>query len=139
MDENNVYIIMERNPESNHLEKEIAKYKIITTTASILNIYARNNSIFITLDAQIPEKKTIEDWEYDAIYDYYDHDIFKSLTTSIKELEDTLNPTWELELPLLDNTRQMEENLNSLIILHEKEIQDVYDTISTKKGDYIDQ
>lgn len=130
---------MLKNREDGQLEKELGVYSIDAEQNNVFSIFAmedEDNQLMINL--QLTCDKEIEDWEYDAIFDYYDSDVFKTLNISVTEEDGHNNPVWKFLLPYKDDIRYVENKLSEIINLHEKEIVSVYNAIIDKKDDYID-
>ena len=80
--------------------------------------------------------RDVEDWEFEAIYDYYDTETLLPLVTSIKEEEDCFNPTWSITFDFIDNTEEMESKISEILAAHAKEIGSVYEAIADKRDEY---
>lgn len=80
----------------------------------------------------------VEDWEYNAILDYYDMETVKPFVDSIEELEEEYNPVWLVTFPFLENQQEMEQKLCTILQAHQKELYSVYEVIAEKKDDYIE-
>ncbi len=134
--ENEVLVLMQKNNETGFLEKELGVYTLDVRTETIFGIFAEEEdghcSVFLSLTCQ----KEISDWEYDAIFDYYDTDIFEKHGVSITEKEGYENPMWCFSFPFIEDQSLMEEKISSLVELHEGELLSVYDTIVDKEDDY---
>ena len=81
--------------------------------------------------------KEIEDWEFDAIYDYYDMETLLPFVTYIEEESDCYNPTWIISFDFIDSEEAMEEKISNLLALHKGELLSVYEAIEDKKDEYI--
>ena len=72
-----VLVIMQKNKKTGLFEKELQTLNISKYEQYILNIYALeedNSEIFLKI--KLTTQKDVLDWEYNAIYDYYDLSIF---------------------------------------------------------------
>lgn len=109
------------------------------------------NSLFVTpngeeeqLNIQLTTRAGVEDWEYTAIFDYYEED---KVAEGIKQIvkndvkisvcEDEFNPTWEYSFPMVDDIEKLEALLKEIIQLHKDELQDVLLEIKDKETEYI--
>ena len=132
-----VIVIMKKKKKTGLFEKELQTLNISNFEQYILNIYAledENNQIFLNIKLTTP--KDVLDWEYNAIYDYYDTNIFESLDCSIKECEEEYNPTWELSLPYISDDTKLLDLVNNILQIHYNELQEVYNVIKDKEGEY---
>lgn len=130
-----IIVIMQKNNKTGLFEKELISL-YINNEQYILNIYAMENeenklNIYINLTTE----KDVEDWEYNAIYDYYDKEIFEKFDLQINEKEE-FNPTWELIIKYPEKEEDLKDILNEIILIHKNEINEIYSIISTKKGEY---
>ena len=131
-----VIVIMQKNKKTGLFEKELQTLNISKYEQYILNIYALEEDDKITLNIKLTTDKDVLDWEYNAIYDYYDIDIFKKLGYKIKECEDEYNPTWEISFDYTEDNFKLLEIINSILEYHNKELIDVLNTIKDKEGEY---
>ena len=135
-------IIMLKNNKTGILENEIAKIDINDFENNIHNIYAFENKngtkeIFIRLTCN-KKNSEIEDWEFEAIFDYYNLENIKPFVNSIEEDDNFFNPCWNIILNFYDENYKNEEIINKILSIHKSEIDSIYQIISNKKGDYID-
>ncbi len=132
-----IIVVMQKSKKTGLFEKELQTLNISKYEQYILNIYALeedNNEIFLNIKLTTP--KDVLDWEYNAIYDHYDIGIFEKLGYTIKECEEEYNPTWEISLNYTDNQIQLLNNVNNILQLHFDELEEVYNIIKDKEGEY---
>lgn len=132
-----VIVIMLKDKETGFLDKELGCYKIDKNDAFIYNTFAAEKQdgdyeVFMKLTCD----RDVEDWEFEAIYDYYDTETLLPLVTSIKEEEDCFNPTWSIKFDFIDNTEEMESKISEILAAHAKEISSVYEAIADKRDEY---
>ncbi len=132
-----VIVIMQKNKKTGLFEKELQTLNIYKYDQFILNIYAlerENNKIYLNL--KLTTDKDVLDWEYNAIYDYYDMDIFKELGYEIIECDEEYNPTWEISFEYIDNNQEITNIVNNILEIHNKELTEVFNIIVDKEGEY---
>ena len=134
--EESVLVIMLRDPETGFLDKELGSYDVGEDDALIYNTYARETPEGVEVCLKLTVDREVEDWEFSAIYDYYDDAPLREAVTSFAEVEDAYNPTWEVTLPYLENTTAMEEALKKVLRLHKRELASVYEAIAGQKDAY---
>jgi hypothetical protein len=78
----------------------------------------------------------ISDWQFQAMYDYYDEEIFEGLVTDVCEVNNCFDPTWELRFPMPEGVEEGQELVQKLIDIHAKEIDDVLTLIESKEDEY---
>ncbi len=128
-------VIMIKDEETGFLERELTSFKIEENEKFIVNIYAKENEktqIYVKLSTD----KEVDDWEFEAIYDYYDEALLKDKTVSIKEAEECYNPTWEIVIDYHGDDLETENLLKSILEIHKNELLEVYDVIKDKKNEY---
>lgn len=133
-------VIMQKDRKTGLFEKELISLKILENDEYILNIYAAEGDNFkLVIYLNLTTKKDVSDWEYSAVYDYYEKDILRDLCISISEKEDEYNPTWEVIINYTDNEEELENILNKIIFIHKNELNQVFNIIKDKKGEYEDE
>lgn len=130
-------VLMLKDEKTGFLEKELNAYKILENEDLIVNIFATQKDDTTLVHLRLSTDKDCLDWEFDAIYDYYDTDIFKDLIIELNEAEEVYNPTFELVFDYIDDNIEMESFIKKILNLHRLELNDVYDAISDKQGDYL--
>lgn len=131
-----VIVVMQKDKKTGLFEKELQTLNITKYEQYILNIYAKEDNDDIFLHIKLTTDTDVLDWEYNAIYDYYDLDIFKNLGYEIKECEDEYNPTWEIIIKYINDNIKLTEMVNNILDYHNKELLDVKNTIKDKEGEY---
>ncbi len=134
--EETVIVIMLIDEESGFLDKELGSYKISENESLIYNTFAFKKNDEIVVAMKITTEREVEDWEFDAIYDYYDNETISPFVTSIEEEEDCYNPTWKITFDFDENVQVMEEKIKNILRLHNQELMSVYDVIKDKRDDY---
>jgi hypothetical protein len=137
-------VLMLRDKETGFLEKELGSYKLEAFENLILNIYAEENNDDDQSQSQsqyrcymkISTDKELEDWAFEAVYDYYDGDVFQGESLSFEEITDCYNPTWEVSFFYDDDPAIMEGKIAALLKIHEAELRSVYAEIEDKQDDY---
>jgi len=135
--EETVIVIMLKDKDTGFFEKELGCYKIENNDTLIYNTYATENGEGYTVNMKLTCDREVSDWEFDAIYDYYDPETLMPFVSSIEEEEDCYNPTWNVTFDFLDNTEAMEEKISEILSYHAKELETVYEAIADKKDEYL--
>lgn len=131
-------VIMLKNKETGFLEKELGFCTLNGNETLIDTIYGEEENGSYKVILKLICDKEVSDWEYDAIYDYYDSDNLLTQANSVEEEIEVYNPTWKVCFDFIENTYLLSEKINSLVNLHKKELESVYEAIADKKDDYID-
>lgn len=136
MDET-IVVIMLKNKTTGFLEKELASLDLTENVEYIVNIFAVDEEDGRKLHIKLSTERNVEDWEYSAIYDYYDTDCFEDKAQVI-DADDDYNPVWELVINYNEEIAVLEEQVAELLAIHKKEIEDVFETIKDKESEYTD-
>lgn len=136
MDET-IIVIMLKNKSTGFLEKELGSLDLTENAGYIVNIFAIDDNEGRQLHIKLSTERDVEDWEYSAIYDYYDTEVFKGMA-EVLEADDDYNPVWELVIDYNEDLKALEERVAELLAVHKKEIEDVFETIKDKESEYSD-
>lgn len=137
--EETAIVVMLKDLTTGFLEQELGCYTIAEGAENVFQIFASetNEGIFVTL--KLSCEKEISDWEYDAIFDYYDTESLAGLVHDVEEEEGHLNPVWKVSFPFLEEPNEMEERLSAILMAHKQELESVYEAIADKRDDYCEE
>ncbi len=133
-------VVMLKEKDSGFYVKEIGTYAISEYSNYLVNINAEesDDENNIVVNMKVMYDKEVEDWEYNAICDYYDTNTLKFDERIINcvEVEDCFEPTWEVSFNFTENDDEVEELIHKILVKHNDEILDVLETIKDKKDEY---
>ncbi len=131
-------VVMLKEKESGFYVKEIGTYAVNEFSNYLVNINAEEKEDDIVVNMKVMYDQDVEDWEYNAIYDYYDTSALKFNEKIIDcvEVEDCFEPTWEVSFNFSDDDEEVEELIHKILEKHHEEITDVLETIKNKKEEY---
>lgn len=129
-------VIMLKDKETGFLEKELGSYAVDDKDGLIYNTYAVEEDGKLNVYVRLTSGRDVEDWEYDAVFDYYDPQTVMEVADSVEEEDGEYNPMWIVKFPFDEDTDVMEEKMERLLALHKKELDSVYETIADKKDEY---
>ncbi|MBS4960021.1 MAG: hypothetical protein KHZ62_04265 [Clostridiales bacterium] len=118
------------------LDKELGSYKVEDEHGYIYNTYAIEEDGKYMIYLKLTCDRDVDDWEFEAIYDYYDVQSLPDFVRSVKEVEDCYNPTWLVSFEFTKDESEMENRLQSLLKAHQIELNSVYEAIIDKKDEY---
>lgn len=130
--EETVIVIMLKDEETGFLDKELGAYSVPENGELIWNIYAEGEKTVLRLSCD----RDLQDWEYDAVFDYYDTETVGALVDSIAEEDGHYNPVWVVSFSFSEEQETMEEKLASVLQAHKEELLSVYEAIKDKEDDY---
>ena len=129
-------VIMLKDKETGFLDKELGCYAVDDKYDLIYNAYASQEDDGLYVYLKLTCGRDVEDWEYDAVFDYYDPETISSEVISVEEEDGDYNPVWIVKFAFIDDIPAMEEKMKKLLELHKKELDSVYETIADKKDEY---
>ena len=135
--EETVIVIMLKDAETGFLEKELGAYSVSENGELIFNIYAEGEEKKVTM--RLTCDRELQDWEYDAVYDYYDTETVGALVDSIEEEDGHYDPVWVVTFPFAEEQDVMEEKLTAILGAHKEELLSVYEAIKDKEDDYCEE
>ena len=130
--EETTIVIMLKDEETGFLDQELGSYSVPERAELIWSIYVKSNEVVLRLSCN----RELEDWEYEAVFDYYDTEPVGDLVDTIIEEEGHCDPVWIVGFPFIDDQDAMEEKLAKILQAHEKELCSVFAAIKDKEDDY---
>ena len=96
------------------------------------NFYVKRDNVYIKFDTN----KDVEEWEYSAIYDVFDMELFENEGFQIEEVDDEYNPTFLINFKYKDDHEYIEEKLSLSIELIEEAMEKAFNDIKGKEEEY---
>lgn len=134
-----VLLLMEKNEETGILEREIGSYKISDYGNWVSGIYLIKKGDKDLVSLRLTTDRDVEDWEYTAVFDQYDYEVYDDSVEEISEIEDEYNPTWEIFFEFIDSQDEMETRLDRIVSIHRNEMLKVYQRIQENKENYTEK
>ena len=129
-----IYVIMLKDAVTGFLEKELCSITLSEYDEYIINLFAAETENGTTLNIRLSTGRDVSDWEYDAIYDYYDPSKLQENGVTLTEMTDDYNPVWLAALPFDEENAQ--QAVEQVLALHHAELTDVFETIKDKESEY---
>lgn len=131
-------LLMKKDINTGFLESEIGSYMINENGEYIDSIFVIENESTDVVHLRITTEIPVKDWEYSAIYDYYDEEAVQAVeeVIGIEPIEDEFNPVWEVTFKLHDIEEQMEDIIARILLAHKAEIHEVYEEIKGREEEY---
>ena len=125
-------ILMERDNETGFVTKELGSFKVSEGAEHIKGFYVKGDTVYIKFDTN----KDVEEWEYSAIYDVFDMNLFESEGFKIEEVEDEYNPTFLINFEYKDDHDYIDEKLSLAIELIEEAMEKAFIDIQGIEDEY---
>lgn len=137
--EESAIVVMLKDQATSFLEKELGCYTVAQGVENVFGVYAVEEADETRVVLKLSCEKELSDWEYDAVFDYYDTEELEQLVDSIEEEEGHFNPVWKIVFPFSQEPNEMEEKLSAILEIHKRELESVYEAIVDKRDDYCEE
>ena len=125
-------VLMERDSATGHLIKEEGSYAVNEGAVYVSKLYLQDGivNLFFTTG------RDVEDWEYSAIFDLFDTEVFEKLGYNIEEIDSEFNPVWKVTFEYDEDHEETRAVLNELCTIIKENIEKVFEDIKGKESDY---
>ena len=125
-------ILMERDNETGFVSKEVGSFQVSEGAEFVKNFYVKGDTVYFIFDT----KEDVEEWQYSAIYDLFNYELFKGEGLDIEDVEDEYNPTFLVKFEYKDDYDYLKEKLDLCIELVEEAMEKVFKDIEGKEEEY---
>ena len=125
-------ILMQRDEETGFITKELGSYQVSMEAEYVKGFYVKGDTVYLKFDTN----KDVEEWEYSAIYDVFNMNLFEEEGFEIEEVEDEYNPTYLVKFKYEDNREYISEKLALCIDLIEEAMEKAFSDIEGKEEEY---
>lgn len=125
-------VLMEKDKDNKFFTRELGSYKVNEGAEYITKMYYDGERVNVFFDT----KKDVEEWEYTAIFDYFDYESFTERGYIIEDIDDEYNPTWLVKFEFLSKHEDMEKKLDELCNLISEKVYEVFQNINNKREEY---
>ena len=125
-------VLMERDKTTNQFVRELGSYETGEGAEFVTKLYYDGELVNLFFDTN----KDVEEWEFTAIYDYFDEKIFVSKGYSIEAIDDEYNPTWVVKFKYSEEHMVVREAIIEICELIKQELNKVFEEIKEKEEEY---
>ena len=125
-------ILMERDNETGFVSKEVGSFQVSEGAEFVKNFYVKGDEVYFVFDT----KEDVEEWQYSAIYDLFNYELFKGEGLDIEDVEDEYNPTILVKFEYKDDYDYLKDKLDLCIELVEEAMEKVFKDIEGKEEEY---
>lgn len=125
-------ILMERDNETGFVSKEVGSFQVSEGAEFVKNFYVKGDTVYFIFDT----KEDVEEWQYSAIYDLFNYELFKGEGLDIEDVEDEYNPTFLVKFEYKDDYDYLKDKLDLCIELVEEAMEKVFKDIEGKEEEY---
>lgn len=127
-------VLMEVDKDNKFI-REMGSYEVNDGAEYITKFYYNDEEAKVKL--YFDTHKDVEEWEYTAIYDLFDVEVFENKGFEIEEKDDEYNPTWILKFDYIDDYKNMVEKLIEVCELIKVEMEKAFKKSEENKQEYI--
>lgn len=125
-------VLMEKDKETGFIKKELGSYSVDEGALFVKKFFLEGEEINLYFDTN----KDVEEWEYSAIYDLFNKDVFEENGYKVEEDLDEYNPTFILKFDYVDDHNKMQDKVNEILFLISNEMEAVFNNIKGKEEEY---
>ena len=125
-------VLMEKDKETGYIKKELGSFQVGESARYVKKLFTVDNTINLYFDTD----KDVSEWEYSAIYDLFNEEVFVKAGYDIEMYEEEYNPTYIVKTSYVDDYEKIKEKLNEILILIEQEMENVFKAIEGKESEY---
>lgn len=125
-------VLMEKDKETGFITKELGSFEVNEGALYVRKLFVVDNIVNLYFDTN----KDVEEWEYSAIYDLFNKDVFIENGFEFDEDLDEYNPTFILKFKYNEEYVEMKEMIDKAVELISNEIDNVFKNIKGKEEEY---
>ena len=126
-------VLMEKDNETGFIKKELGSFEVSEGAIYVKKLYMLDDIVYMYFDTN----KDVEEWEYSAIYDLFNDDIFEEKGYEIEEDLDEYNPTYIIKFKYVDDYSLIKEKIQECVSLIGSEMNNVFESIKGKEEEYL--
>jgi hypothetical protein len=123
---------MERDKETKQFVRELGSYETSEGAEYVTKLYYDGDQINLFFDTH----DDVEEWQFTAIYDYFNEDVFTAKGYSIEAIDEEYNPTWVVKFQYSEEHMVVREAIIEVCELIKQEFKEVFKKIEGKQEDY---
>ena len=125
-------VLMEKDKETGFVSKELGSFNVDEGALFVRKFFVDDGIVNLYFDTN----KDVEEWEYSAIYDLFNQEVFKENGYELVEYLEEYNPTFIIKFDYDDEYSNMQEKLDKIIALIKTEMENVFKNIEGKEEEY---
>ena len=125
-------VLMEKDKETGYMSKELGSFQVGEGALYVRKLFVTGDIVNLYFDTN----KDVEEWEYSAIYDLFNKEIFEQSGFEIDEDLEEYNPTFILKFAYSNEYSDMKVVIDKAVSLIDKEMTSVFENIKGKEEEY---
>ncbi|ASW43156.1 DUF6762 family protein [Clostridium isatidis] len=126
-------VLMEKDSETGFITKELGSFQVSEGAEYVKKFFVLNGIVNLYFDTN----KDVEEWEYSAIYDLFNYEIFKENDFEIEDVLDEYNPTFLIKFNYVEDYNIMKEKIEKALGLIDLTMEKVFNDIKGKEEEYM--
>lgn len=125
-------ILMERDAETGFVTKELGSYQVSMEAEYVKGFYVKGDTVYLKFDTN----KDVEEWEYSAVYDLFEKNLFEEEGFEIEDVDDEYNPTFLIKFKYEEDHQYINEKLSLALEVIGEAMEKVFKNIEGKEEEY---
>lgn len=125
-------VLMEIDKTTKQFIRELGSYETSEGAEFVTKLNYSGELINLFFDTQVD----VEEWQFTAIYDYFNEEVFTSKGYSIEAVDDEYNPTWVVKFKYSEDHMVVREAIIEICELIKQELKEVFNKIKEKEEEY---
>jgi len=125
-------VLMEIDKDTNQFVKELGSYEASEGAEFVtkLNYYGELINLFFDTHDDV------EEWQFTAIYDYFNEEAFRDKGYTIDAVDDEYNPTWVVKFKYSKDHNVVGDAIIDVCELIKQELRNAFEKIKGKEEEY---
>ncbi|MEG0296266.1 MAG: DUF6762 family protein [Clostridium sp.] len=124
-------VLMQKDNEG-YITKELGSFPVNEGALYIKKLFVQDNIVNLIFDTN----KDVEEWEYSAIYDVFNYDVFKEEGFDIEDIDEEYNPTFLVKFNYVDDYNDTNEKIQNAVSIIDEVMEKAFADIAGKEDIY---
>ncbi|MCE5220807.1 MAG: hypothetical protein LLF98_05930 [Clostridium sp.] len=125
-------VLIEKDKETGFIKKELGSFEVNEGALFVKKLYVLDEIVYMYFDTN----KNVEEWEYSAIYDLFNIEVFTERGYEIEEDLDEYNPAYIIKFKYENDYDLMKKKIQEVVSIIDNEMNLVFESIKGKESEY---
>jgi len=125
-------VLIEKDKETGFIKKELGSFEVNEGALFVKKLYVLDDIVYMYFDTN----KNVEEWEYSAIYDLFNNEVFTEKGYEIEEDLEEYNPTYIIKFKYVDDYDVIKGKIQEVVSIIDREMNAVFEAIQGKESEY---
>lgn len=125
-------VLMEIDKDTNQFVKELGSYEASEGAEFVTKLNYYGDLINLFFDTH----DDVEEWQFTAIYDYFNEEVFRDKGYTIEAVDDEYNPTWVVKFKYSKDHNVVGDAIIEVCELIKQELRNAFEKIKGKEEEY---